>query len=47
MEKEEDILKLEQNKNTKNDNTNILMKSEDRQNFNPVTCNYPSSNSSH
>ena len=36
MEKEEDILKLEQNKNTKNDNTNILMKSEDRQNFNPV-----------
>ena len=36
MEKEEDILKLEQNKNTKNDNTNILMKSEDRQNFNPI-----------
>jgi hypothetical protein len=36
MEQEENILKLEQNKNTKNDNTNIFMKSEDRQNFNPI-----------
>lgn len=36
MEQEENVLKLEQNKNPKNDNANIFMKSEDRQNFNTV-----------
>ena len=48
MEKDEDNkLKLEQNKNPQqsrnnmNDNTNIFMKSEDRQNFNPINITSP------